>query len=83
MDSSNFRLFGSFSDWTLDVFRSPVLWVPLVAFTTVGMGLAVWTMPPEWGLPAKLVSGAVFGVFSYLFPYVNRVLDEDWVGRRD
>ncbi|TNE88190.1 MAG: hypothetical protein EP330_16175 [Deltaproteobacteria bacterium] len=79
MESSDFKLFGTLWDWTLGVFRSPVLWVPLVVFTLVGVVLGLWTLPADMGTAGQVACGAVFGVFSYLFPYANRVLDPDWV----
>ncbi|MCO4743780.1 MAG: hypothetical protein KC912_03260 [Proteobacteria bacterium] len=68
-----------FRDWTLNVFRSAELWVPLFVFALTGVGLALATAPPDWGVGLRVGGGLLLGLFSYLFPYANRLLSEDWV----
>ena len=70
---------SSFMEWTLGAFRSPTLWVPLALFTVLGVVMSVLTLPPDVSMSWKLLMGVTLGLFSFMFPYCNRLMDEDWV----
>lgn len=54
--------------------RSELLWM-LGVFLVLGV-LTAWIGMPKVGPAMRLGSGLVIGFFAFMFPYLNRMLDD-------
>ena len=53
----------------------PDLALSLAVFVGTGVAASVWMYPEGWPLALRVALGAAMGLLSWMFPYLNRVLE--------
>ena len=49
--------------------------IPLLLFMGAGIPIALFALPESWPLALRVGAGAAIGLLSWMFPYLNRVLE--------